>query len=470
MADGLLGGFSDFLLGGGKYADSNAINPQYGVPESDVRQAGINTLANVSALLLAAGQPMTGAQRGQLLAQIGPAFGGMTTDIYKASQSRLMLAQQQKAQQEIQEENTLRDLMKDPEAFKAKTGIDLPQGLGVKAVADLLRTTQLDKLDTLQNRINRLKVQEAERSQAQRPAVLEMLKNDPYFADKPGYAELVANNPALQDDYIKQRFGTRKQFQIEQIQDPQDPNKKITVQRDLSTGEIKPITPGGVNIMPGESAEAKTLGEATAQSQIALVSGASKAPMNISRYNLLERLLDQAETGKWSEFKGNIISGAKSLGIPESAIAALGGDPNQPAYQQGARALINSLVLQNIGAKSDGGGMPANSFSNADLQFMQNTFPQLSNEPWGNKIMLEVARRVEKRTQEKNQEWVNYQRRERAAGRVPTFRAFEDNYIERVQDNDLFADLEKQVSERLGQKQGGSNAPAPGRARVISVE
>jgi len=86
MADGLLGSATDFLLGGGKYADSNAINPQYGVPESDVRQAGINTLANISALLLAAGKPMTGAQRGQILAQIGPAFGGMTTDIYKASQ------------------------------------------------------------------------------------------------------------------------------------------------------------------------------------------------------------------------------------------------------------------------------------------------------------------------------------------------------------------------------------------------
>lgn len=129
MADGLLGGFSDFLLGGGKYADSSAINPQYGVPESDVRQAGINTLANVSALLLAAGQPMTGAQRAQLLAQIGPAMGGMTTDIYKASQSRLMLAQQQKAQQEIQEENTLRDLMKDPAALRKKQALICPKVL-----------------------------------------------------------------------------------------------------------------------------------------------------------------------------------------------------------------------------------------------------------------------------------------------------------------------------------------------------
>lgn len=95
MADGILGGIGnalggvgDFLLGGGRYADPTAINPQYGVPESDVRQAGINTLANVSALLLAAGQPMSGSQRAQLLAGIGPAFGGMQRDLQQSLQAR----------------------------------------------------------------------------------------------------------------------------------------------------------------------------------------------------------------------------------------------------------------------------------------------------------------------------------------------------------------------------------------------
>ena len=95
MVDGILGGIGDFfggakdfLLGGGRYADPTAINPQYGVPEADVRQAGINTLANVSALLLAAGQPMSGAQRAQMLAGIGPAFGGMSADIQKSLQAR----------------------------------------------------------------------------------------------------------------------------------------------------------------------------------------------------------------------------------------------------------------------------------------------------------------------------------------------------------------------------------------------
>jgi hypothetical protein len=110
MADGFLGGVSDFaggvgdfFMGGGKYADPKNINPSYGVPEADVRQAGLNTLGKIGGILLGAGQSMTGAERGQLLAQLGPALGGMGTDIYKSSQSRLMNAQQGQARQEMEE-------------------------------------------------------------------------------------------------------------------------------------------------------------------------------------------------------------------------------------------------------------------------------------------------------------------------------------------------------------------------------
>lgn len=142
MADGLLGGFSDFLLGGGKYADPNAINPQYGVPESDVRQAGINTLANVSALLLAAGQPMTGAQRAQVLAQLGPAMGGMGTDLYKAAQARLMTAQGRSAQEELNELDVMRKKKaEDPEGLAKAMGVnvDLVKAMSTKSLVDMAK-------------------------------------------------------------------------------------------------------------------------------------------------------------------------------------------------------------------------------------------------------------------------------------------------------------------------------------------
>lgn len=142
MADGLLGGFGDFLLGGGKYADPNAINPRYGVPESDVRQAGINTLANVSALLLAAGQPMTGAQRAQVLAQLGPAMGGMGTDLYKAAQARLMTAQGRSAQEELNELDVMRKKKaEDPEGLAKAMGVnvDLVKAMSTKSLVDMAK-------------------------------------------------------------------------------------------------------------------------------------------------------------------------------------------------------------------------------------------------------------------------------------------------------------------------------------------
>jgi len=127
MADGILDGISnavsgagDFFLNRGRYADPNAMNAQFGVPEQDVRQAGINTLANVSALLLAAGQPMTGAQRAQLLSGIGPAFSGMQGDIFKASQARLMNAQQREKMTELQEIQAINDRRKNDATGLAK--------------------------------------------------------------------------------------------------------------------------------------------------------------------------------------------------------------------------------------------------------------------------------------------------------------------------------------------------------------
>lgn len=117
---GLLGDIGDWFTGGGDYADPSKIDPRYGVPYSDVRQAGINTLANVSAILLAAGQGgIDPSQRAQLLSQLGPAMGGMNTDLYNASQRRLMQAQTQEKMREIDENKRLDDMINDPNKLQA---------------------------------------------------------------------------------------------------------------------------------------------------------------------------------------------------------------------------------------------------------------------------------------------------------------------------------------------------------------
>ena len=130
-------GILDFFTGGGEYADPNAIDERYGVSKGDVRQAALNTLGNVSGLLLAAGQPMSGSQRAQLLGQLGPAFGGAQTDIYNAAQRRLLGAENEQKMAEMQQLKSLADEMKDPAAFAAKYGFN-PSGLPPQAVSEII--------------------------------------------------------------------------------------------------------------------------------------------------------------------------------------------------------------------------------------------------------------------------------------------------------------------------------------------
>lgn len=140
MADGLLGGFGDFLTGGGVYADPKAINPTYGVPEGDVRQAAINQLGQMSALLLAAGQPMEGRERAQLLSQLGGTGSQFNTNLYNAAQRRLMTSQMQEKQDEAARIQAMGQKVKDDPEGLAKSlnlSADLVKTLPTKSLVEL---------------------------------------------------------------------------------------------------------------------------------------------------------------------------------------------------------------------------------------------------------------------------------------------------------------------------------------------
>jgi hypothetical protein len=151
MAEGFLGGlsgFGDFLTGGGVYADPKNINPTYGVPEGDVRQAAINQLGQISALLLAAGQPMEGSQRAQILAQMGQAGGQFNTNLYNASQRRLMTAQMQEKQDEMSRIQAMAQKVKDdPEGLAAslRLPVDLVKTIPTKSLIDLATQIQIKR-------------------------------------------------------------------------------------------------------------------------------------------------------------------------------------------------------------------------------------------------------------------------------------------------------------------------------------
>lgn len=130
-------GILDFMTGGGEYADPNALDPRYGVSKGDVRQAALNTLGNVSGLLLAAGQPMSGSQRAQILGQLGPAFGGAQTDIYNAAQRRLLGAENEQKMAQFNRNKAFAERQKtDPEGLAKELGI--PVETVIATPADVL--------------------------------------------------------------------------------------------------------------------------------------------------------------------------------------------------------------------------------------------------------------------------------------------------------------------------------------------
>jgi hypothetical protein len=136
MANGLL---SDWMSGTGVYGSPNAIDPSTGVPYADVRSAQLGALGNIGSLLIAAGQPMTGAQRAQLLGQIGPQLSGMQTDIYNAAQRRLMQAQFQDQMAARASRTALAEEAKaDPLAFEKKYGFN-PTGLSPELTQSLVQ-------------------------------------------------------------------------------------------------------------------------------------------------------------------------------------------------------------------------------------------------------------------------------------------------------------------------------------------
>lgn len=140
MADGFLGGIGDFFTGGGVYSDPKAINPTYGVPEGDVRQAAINQLGQMSALLLAAGQPMEGSQRAQLLSQIGNTGSQFNTNLYNSAQRRLMTAQMGEKQDELVRVQAMGQKVKDdPDGLAKSLGlpVDLIKTLPTKNLVEL---------------------------------------------------------------------------------------------------------------------------------------------------------------------------------------------------------------------------------------------------------------------------------------------------------------------------------------------
>lgn len=178
------------------------------------------------------------------------------------------------------------------------------------------------------------------------------------------------------------------------------------VQQNKMTGEKKPISPSLVNVAVNgpqqESEFRKKYGEKMGEQAAGIHTSAEAARQNIARLGQLNSLMDQVDTGKLAPFKANVGAWAQGLGISDETLSNMGIKKTDPINAQAITAITNALTVGQIG----NGGFPANNFSDADRTFLQQTMPQLSNTPGGNRIISQAMQRAAERQISKEEMWL----------------------------------------------------------------
>lgn len=357
MVDGLL----DFFTGGGDYADPTKIDPRYGVPMSDVRQAAWNSIGNMSALLLAAGQPMAPQQRAAYLAQLGQAGGSLNTDLYNASQRRLMMARAQEQQQESEENKRLDAVLKDPAQLQG-LGISPQQAqfLGRGGVRQLLANRMSQSPEATEAK--RLELEQARSGADLRRQMMQSIDADTTLNDQ--QKVLFKANPEL---YAK-RFAP--------------PAYRPMTAEERATFGIKPEVPaymtsegpkvlGGsnttVNIGGDTDADAKMRGELSKDEGTRLSklqSAANVAAGSAQDFAVLDELIGMAPQGPLTGRLAQAFPGVSSAGV---------------LFNSFVQRIAPSLRVEGSGATSD-----------IEFEGMLRSLPALQNKPDANRAIAEV--------------------------------------------------------------------------------
>jgi len=251
--------------------------------------------------------------------------------------------------------------------------------------------------------------------------------------------------------------------------DDQKPNEKIRYLQELkdSSGykgtllqlEMEMKRAGKTDVTTNidqrtETEENKAAGKAAGDRRATMFSAAGAAGRTLQNLSRTESLLEQVSQGKLEPAKMSISAWAKALGVNDEVATSLGLDPKGVGSAQALQALANESVLSKIGS----GGFPANNFSNSDREFLVDMFPKLGNDPRGNKIMVEGARRIAQLDMQRAREYQTF--KTDPANKGKGFEDFELAFSEKVAKQDLFGDLRKQAEAIVG-------APRPEVGRTL---
>lgn len=194
-----------------------------------------------------------------------------------------------------------------------------------------------------------------------------------------------------------------------------------------------------------QTEEEKALGQAAGKRAGEMMAAAASGTKQLQRLGQLEALMKNVETGRLQPGRMTMAALGKSLGVNEDFLRGIGLDPAQVGDAQALNSITGRMVVDMIGS----GGFPANNFSDADRAFITGTVPSLANDPRGNKLIMEVAKRTAQIDIEKAKAWRDW----RKTNKGGSFDDFEVDWNEKLGSKDRFADLAKQAEAITGQRQ-----------------
>jgi hypothetical protein len=157
-----------------------------------------------------------------------------------------------------------------------------------------------------------------------------------------------------------------------------------------------------INMPPMEKAYDQELGKYLAESNINIIKGASTARANLGNLDRLQQLLN--EPGVYQGTAGDKILQAKKLA------KSMGFDVGDGiGAAETVQAISNQLALQ-ARNPAGGAGMPG-AMSDADRTYLQQMQPGLEKTPEGNRLLIDVNRKINQRAVDVEQFRQNYIRK-----------------------------------------------------------
>lgn len=165
-----------------------------------------------------------------------------------------------------------------------------------------------------------------------------------------------------------------------------------------------------------------------------------KARGQAQQIQQLEAIAENLQTGRLAPAMEQISGWGKALGLDFSKL----GVGDVAGMSQAYSAIVNKLAQSAIGGE---GGFPTQGFSNADRDFVVKQVANISNDPFGNRVLLQSARAVADRTAAKADAMTEY-----LASGGKNVAQFERDWNARMRETPLFPAITR---DQLGQAQPG---------------